>query len=391
VDADALGSSGGRQTDPGLVEGTAKEASVTGDTEAAQGSLFRELSPTGREWIKWCVSRPMQYYTQRYGKRLYVDKSLDSVFSLALTHELFPDARYVILVRHVMDTVASGLEASPWGFNAYGYGPYVQNSPGNAVAALANYWLAHVTAATEWEAQHPECCHRIRYEDLVVRPQETIAEVQQFLGVEADLSVLTKAFERDVPPGPGDYKVPFTTSIDRSSIGHGKRVPVAMLPPRLLEALNERLAALEYSELTRAWNAEERVDGSGGNRLWASRLTELMEYARRSGLAGSGLIDEAVALVAEDDRALRWVIDPDTNEISQGDAEVSAVLTGTAEDLVLMLSGQANLGALLRSGRIRHLAANETDSPHEVAGVFSRLVKFLARGPAEVAPHEQNV
>ncbi len=50
-----------------------------------------------------------------------------------------------------MDTVASGIEASPWGFQAYGYAPYVQASPHNSVAALANYWLAHVTAAIEWE------------------------------------------------------------------------------------------------------------------------------------------------------------------------------------------------------------------------------------------------
>ena len=94
-----------------------------------------------RQWIREAVTQPIQRYNWRGGKRLYVDKSLDSVFHLPTVEEVFPRSRYILLSRHVMDTIASGIEASPWGFQAYGYGPYVQASPHNVVAALASYFL----------------------------------------------------------------------------------------------------------------------------------------------------------------------------------------------------------------------------------------------------------
>jgi hypothetical protein len=135
----------------------------------------------------------------------------------------------------------------------------VQAQPGNAVAALASYWLDHVSKALAWEEGHREICHRVRYEDLVLRPAETITGIQAFLGVKLDLSVLDRAFDRPPPRGPGDYKVDYTTAVHASSIGRGKRVPVAALPPALLAAVNEKLGALGYEGLDRGWNAAERT------------------------------------------------------------------------------------------------------------------------------------
>ncbi len=295
-------------------------------------------------------------YCRQGGKRIYCDKSLDSVHHLKLVQVLFPEVRMVLLFRHVMDTVASGLEASPWGFQAYGYAPYVQASPGNAVLALASYWLDHVRRALSWEKEHPEICHRVRYEDLVLAPEATVSGIQRFLDVREDLSVLERAFDRKPARGPGDYKVEHTTGVHPASLGHGKRVPVTMLPPPLLEALNEQLEVLGYQPLDQGWNAAERDVDGGGRGLWADRLLELMGHMRLSErVADLGVF----ALVAEDHRALRWIIDPNEGTVEQRDGDVEAVLTGTAEDLVLMLSGEENLGVLLRSGRVRHVVADE--------------------------------
>jgi hypothetical protein len=323
---------------------------------AHDSSSERPLPSAARDWIVRTVREPMAGYCARQNKRLYCDKSLDSVYHLELVHDLIPDARMVLVFRHVMDTVASGIEASPWGFQAYGYTPYVQAQPGNAVAALASYWLDHVSKALAWEEEHPEICHRVRYEDLVLHPEETIAAIQAFLGVEEDLSVLARAFDRAPPRGPGDYKVEHTTAVHASSIGHGKRVPVGMLPPALLAALNEKLEALGYDALDRGWNAAERPVDGGGQGIWASRLLELMDGAR--GSTGGGELG-SFAVVAEDHLALRWVVDSAAGTVEQGDGEVDSVLTGTAEDLVLALTGEENLGVLLRSGRLRHVVADE--------------------------------
>lgn len=361
----------GEDDAPARWEPIAAAAEKGGDVPAA--GMWDELPRHARRWIVEAVSRPMAEYCEPTGKRIYCDKSLDSVYHLGLVRELFPEVRMVLVFRHVMDTIASGIEASPWGFRAYGYAPYVQTSPGNSVAALASYWLDHVSRALAWEKEHPETCFRLRYEDLVLEPTSVVTDMQRFLGIPEDLAVLTNAFDRDPPRGPGDYKVEHTGGVHSRSIGHGKRVPVGMLPPRLLAALNDQLEALGYEALDRSWNTAERLVDLGGGGVWADRLRELMAAAS-NGLPPSDL--SSVAVVAEDHRDLRWIVEPELGTVEQGDGDVEGVVTGTAEDLVLMLSAEENLGVLLRSGRVRFLLADDDDGmrPDPV----QRLAKSLA-------------
>jgi hypothetical protein len=314
------------------------------------------MPDSAREWIRATTMIVMQRYCNRGDKRLYVDKSLDSVHYLGLVRQVFPNARYVLAFRHVMDTVASGIEASPWGFQAYGYAPYVHVSPANTVAALAKYWLDHVDQALAWETQHPETCLRVRYEDLVANPETTVREIQDFLAVRNDISVLQRAFDREPARGPGDYKIEYTTAVHSTSVGHGKRVPVGMLPPPLLSAINEKLEALGYPPLGRSWNASERAVDTRVDNVWSQRLRNLMSQAKR---LNTDLDAGVFAVVAEDDQSLRWIIDSEMGTITQGDGDVEAVLTGTAEDLVLAITGEENLGVLLRAGRIRHVVPDE--------------------------------
>lgn len=337
------------------VDGAAKD----GEEPAPPPNPVARLTESAREWIRAGAVAAMRSYCDREHKRIYVDKSLDSVYHLELVRQVFPDVRCVLAVRHVMDTIASGIEASPWGFQAYGYAPYVQRFPGNTVAALASYWLDHVTAALEWEKQLPELCMRVRYEDLVTMPEETVTGVHRFLGVQLNLGVLQAAFNREMSLGPADYKVEHTTSVHAKSIGHGKRVPVSMLPPPLLTAINEELEMLRYEPLDRSWNTVERAVSAQGPTIWSTQLQALMKQA----CVPAEPSDVGVfAVVTEDDHALRWIIDTETGSIREGDGDVDAVLTGTTEDLLLMISGQENLGALLRSGRIRHLIADEAQA-----------------------------
>jgi Sulfotransferase family len=347
------------QPEPGLNEGpAAKPDEAAAEDTAPVANPGPILPEPAREWIRATMLAAIRSYCDRENKRLYVDKSLDSVYYLELVRQLFPNVKCILAIRHVMDTIASGIEASPWGFQAYGYAPYVQRFPGNTVAALANYWLDHVTGAVEWEKQHPELCLRVKYEDLVTSPKETVKGIQRFLGVQEHLDVLREAFDREIAPGPADYKIEHTSAVHAQSIGNGKRVPVSMLPPPLLAAINEKLEELGYPPLDRSWNTAEREMDAPTETIWSGRLQTLMNEAQLRQISDD-LIPFAV--VAEDHRALRWVIDPESQVIVQGDGDVEAVLTGTAEDLVLMLTGEGNLGVLMRSGRVRHLLADENE------------------------------
>ena len=345
--------------------------------ESADARPEGSLTAPGRAWIRRTVLAVIEEYCNRHGKRLYCDKSLDSGHHLALVRDLFPELRAVLVFRHVMDTIASGIEASPWGFSAYGYGPYTQAWPGNSVAALANYWLDHVDRALRWEKEHPDACHRVRYEDLVLAPEATMTGIQEFLGVRTDLSVLSRAFSREPARGPGDYKVEHTTAVHGASIGKGKRVPISMLPPPLLDAVQEKLQRLGYDRLDRGWSAAERDVDGGGHGVWAARLANLMsDLEFREGEVVVG----PFAVVAEDHRSLRWVVEPELGAVARGDGEVEAVLTGTAEDLVLMLTGEENLGVLLRSGRVRHVVAEDDDEARDLFREVTVLVALLRGG-----------
>lgn len=384
VNADGLATQTPRDPGVELVEADAARQDGETDRRIQPRRRFEPLPAHAREWIAATVRKPMSDYCMPRGKRIYCDKSLDSVNHLPLVCEIFPSARVLLVFRHVMDTIASGIEASPWGFNAYGYAPYVQSNAGNTVAALASYWLDHVSRALEWEKDQRGVSYRVRYEDLVREPSKTVAGIQRFLGVTETLAVLTSAFQTDAMNGPADYKIEHTTSIQATSIGHGKRVPFQMLPTPLVTALNERLEILGYEPLTPSWNATERAVDSGGEGIWATRLHELMKSMRCPTRFGGQEIG-SFAVLAEDHRGLRWVIDPARRTINHGDGEVDAVLTGTAEDLVLTLTAEENVGVLLRSGRLRHVVADpEEADPRallvEIRGIIDLLRDGLHRG-----------
>jgi protein-tyrosine sulfotransferase len=232
---------------------------TAGDTPNAS-TLSQSVPPDARRWILETIARPIDHYC-RSDEQVYCDKSLESIGHLPIVHELMPDTRVIMVYRHVMDTIASGLEASPWGFNSYGYEPFVQKTPSNFVEALARYWMDQVSPAIAWEAAHVATCCRVRYEDLVRDPKATLGAMQDFLGVTPDLAALTSAFGREAHAGPGDYKLDKTSSVHAQSVGRGQQVPVVLIPPALCSMVNQRLVALGYPRLTSEWNAGEKVWG----------------------------------------------------------------------------------------------------------------------------------
>src|ERR1700722_1315284 len=123
-------------------------------------------------------------YLTRRGKRLLCDKSLGSARFADLLTQIYPGTRFLCLYRHPMDVIRSGLDACPFGLRGYGFDEYIAGSPGNAVLALARYWLDHATLIDSVEQAHPDRCHRVRYEDLVEDPESVMQDVYAFIGAE---------------------------------------------------------------------------------------------------------------------------------------------------------------------------------------------------------------
>ena len=200
-------------------------------------------------------------YLARRGKRRFCDKSLGSARYADLLTQIYPGARFVCLYRHPMDVIRSGLEACPWGLNGYGFDQYIAGSPGNAVLALARYWLDNATLIAAVEEAHPGRCHRVRYEDLVGDPEEVMREVVRVprrRGRRRGSRGRASAGERE-RFGPADHKIWATSPISADSVGRGESVPAGLIPPQVTAAINELAGELGYLPVDADWGTPGRA------------------------------------------------------------------------------------------------------------------------------------
>ncbi len=375
---------------------------VASDVERAHVEV---MSAEVKAAVRAAASAPMRFYIEAEGKRIFADKSLETAWHLPAVHDIFPEAKFILLFRHVMDVVASGVAASPWGFQAFGYGPYVARSVDNFVAPLVDHWASQAGEALAWQKEHADICHRVRYEDLVSDPTGTLGGVWEFLDVaphEPGPGVFERAREARTP---GDVKVAFTDHIHQDSLGGGRRVPVEMIPPILRDRANEQLGELGYELITPDWNGEpeKSVTVQPETELSVAVLTALMTKVAPTpdaalarpeqaadgaggseGAAGEPGENDTFAVVADDRSGLRWVVGPQGAGVEL-DAPVPMTLIGSAADLVAAVRGEANPGLLQRERRLRVRDHGEQGKRSEPGIVLARLIDRL-RGAATTRP-----
>jgi sulfotransferase family protein len=336
-------------------------------------------------------------YLRRRGKKRYCDKSLSTARFAGLLMRVYPGARFICLYRHPMDVIASGIEACPWGLNGYGFDSYIASTPGNAVLAIARFWTENVAAMLEAEKRFPDRCLRVRYEDLVTDAEETAARIFAFIDAPPAPGISRACFSSDRERfGPGDHKIWFTSEVSAGSIGRGWSVPAAMIPPPVLDQVNELAAALGYRAVGDGWGtsappADVRVpratgtmgslpgpDRAGmageppspaasrsvGQRLeagmanlrpgTAARVDELGDDAMVAvcTAAGPGGLNEHW-LVDFKNRAVRPA-SPDAQEQSAWD------VIGSADAWEDVISRRQNLSVALRAGRLRYCDQDES-------------------------------
>ena len=139
---------------------------------------------------------------ERPEARYFVEKyRADPVSELML--ELYPRAREVMLVRDFRDMIASMFayneKRGRQGFRrdrATSDRDYILNDVGVQVAALADAW-----------ARRSDTAHLLRYEDLVLRPEETVQALLAHLGLDAG-------------PGPVEPMLESLLARDSGSEGH---------------------------------------------------------------------------------------------------------------------------------------------------------------------------
>jgi hypothetical protein len=366
-------------------------------------------------------------YLARRGKRLFCDKSLGSARFADLLTQIYPGAKFLCLYRHPMDVIQSGVDACPWGLNGYGFDQYIVGSPGNAVLALARYWLDNATMIHEVEKAQPDRCHRIRYEDLVEEPERLMQEVYAFIGVEPEPGVAQACFSGDRERfGPADHKIWATTEISGDSVGKGEAVPAGLIMPQVTTAINELAATLGYRPIDETWGtpgrpADPRVPDtirgpagpSGGG---SAPGTEALEESLRFRLESTdgrftdqweSCADEKFLLVARTASGggeTQWLVDAAARTITieaaadddeaegdeKGEDDVTWSILGSPQTWEAVLSGQLNLHAALRHNELRYCPA-DGDSAVVSQTRMTMLADLLGLGvrvPAEAAQRD---
>ena len=118
---------------------------------------------------RFVMEAPFRAYAAQAGKVRWGDKTPHYVHHIGALLEVWPAARFVILVRDGRD-VALSVARMPFG-------------PNNAWAA-ASWWARGIRAGQRAQAEHPDAVMTVRYEDLVSDPQRWVPEVCAFTGLE---------------------------------------------------------------------------------------------------------------------------------------------------------------------------------------------------------------
>jgi Sulfotransferase family len=345
-----------------------------------------ELPPVIRAAVRAAVDRAYGHYLAERGKQRWCDKSLDSYQHAELMAQIYPDAKFICLFRHCMDVIASGVEACPWGLQRYGFDPFVTQYPGNSVAAVGSYWLSCAHAILSFSDDHPGSCYRVRYEDLVTAPEQTVAGILSFLGEEQAPGITQACF--DTPHevnGPADEKLWFTSAVTAASMGRGTVVPASGLPESVRAAVNHMLGRLDYRPVDDHWNdaasgtdprlsspaapPPEPVSDGGPGRGEAEAVAALISSRLRArpghklreiADAWPELAGKIIGIVIEDGggrRELRQAFPSDSvrGEDAQppGPEAVVAAITACPATWRSLLDGSTNLVTELSSGRIR--------------------------------------
>jgi hypothetical protein len=343
------------------------------------------------------VGEVMQHFTDAAGAHVFVHKSLTTIDHLQTLRYCYPKAPLIFLYRHPLDTIASGLEASQWGFNAFGFAPYAAANPGNLVAALANYWLDRVSKMLAFEQECTGPRSRIYYELMCDDPATTLGQLFEFLGLAGDEAAITRAFESDHLPGPGDYKIDFTHEITVDSIGRGALLP-EQLPAPLAARIDEVLAQLDYPSLDAAWRGQlpallglkHAGEGATGREV-AEAVASLLSNRTGGGLGKrhravlplelvvrGGYGDETSVVIDADETVT--IVERDT---PPADADTRPRVRCVGDVLLRVAAGEVDFAKAVHDRHIRVELNGATDAgtaaradrPQAVLAALARLVR----------------
>jgi GT2 family glycosyltransferase len=211
----------------------------------------------GRESVEvmagFCQSRIEDFYREVArtegvdAPRYYAEKCWPEHFTPRIVAELYPEGREIMLVRDFRDMVCSIL-----GYNAKrGFASFGRESADTDDEFIRELRDSAVRMLESWQ-EREETAHLLRYEDLVLDAEATLAGVFEYLELDGNPATVRRVIEEAEHlnlDGQADHK---TSSSVAASVGRWRHE----LSPKLIEACEESfgdiLAAFGYEDASEA-------------------------------------------------------------------------------------------------------------------------------------------
>jgi len=213
--------------------------------------------------VRRAAHRLYGYYSALTGSKRIVDKYPEMIFRTPFIRAIFPDAKFLFLVRNGWDTVQSiecwsqrngttmeGELHDWWGVNSRKWrllleqivasDPTFSNIYNDGLDfsrhtdRAAVEWIATMNEGLRLMKENPRQFHMVRYEDMTAYPEETLMEVLRFCELPPDKSFFAYA-SRVLQPIPSRYPVNLDPSLrpifaaTMESLGYAPNIVVASL------------------------------------------------------------------------------------------------------------------------------------------------------------------
>lgn len=188
---------------------------------------------THEQAYRFAVSAPFEAYAATQGKSRWGDKTPLYLRFVDELHEIWPEARFVVLVRDGRD-VALSVKRVPFGAN-------------NAWAA-AHTWSHGIRLGQEAERNYPDRVLTVRYEDLVAEPGRHVARLCEFLGLpfEDDMLAIERTDPAKIHKDQADWFTNVWAGINASAVGKWKHGMTARDQRVFSSVAGAELEALGY-------------------------------------------------------------------------------------------------------------------------------------------------
>jgi hypothetical protein len=193
----------------------------------------------------FCQNRLDAFYVQAAQKegrevpRYFAEKCVPG--TARLLGELYPDGREIILVRDFRDRICSILD----------YNEKRQHQLwGRDKASNDEEWFVHLRNEAQdllenWQQRQTQA-HLVRYEDLILRPEETMTGIAEYLGVDSRPGTISETLNRAHETSPQAQERHRTASSVQESVGRWKRELTPEQQSLCAESFDDILVAFGY-------------------------------------------------------------------------------------------------------------------------------------------------